>query len=67
MIGDKLTDIEAGYLSGCNTTLLLSGHGEKAYENLENYHGNPPDFVCQNLKEAVAWLLPRRFKYEVQL
>ena len=58
MIGDKLTDIEAGHASGCKTILLLSGHGEKAYKNLENYEGSLPDFVCQNLAEAVKWLLP---------
>jgi D-glycero-D-manno-heptose 1,7-bisphosphate phosphatase len=57
MIGDKLTDIEAGHLSGCKTILLLSGHGEKAHKDLENYHGIPPDFICQNLGEAVNWLL----------
>jgi len=58
MVGDKLTDIEAGQFSGCKTILLRSGHGEKAYKNLENYHGIPPNFTCQNLGEAVAWLLP---------
>ena len=58
MVGDKLTDIEAGRLSGCKTILLLSGHGEKAYKNLGDYHGTPPDFICQNLGEAVTWLLP---------
>lgn len=57
MIGDKLSDIEAGQLSGCKTILLLSGHGEKAYRDLENYHGIPPNFICQNLGEAIAWLL----------
>ncbi len=58
MIGDKLTDIEAGHLSGCKTILLLSGHGGKAYNDLENYTETPPDFICQNLGEAVNWLLP---------
>lgn len=57
MIGDKLTDIEAGHASGCKTILLLSGHGEKAYKDLENYEGTHPDFICRNLGEAVAWLL----------
>lgn len=62
MVGDKLTDVEAGNLSGCSTILLLSGHGEKAFENLENYQGAPPDFICQNLKEAVTWLLPKKLE-----
>ncbi len=58
MIGDKLSDIEAGHLGGCKTILLLSGHGEKAHKDLENYQGAPPDFICRNLGEAVNWLLP---------
>jgi D-glycero-D-manno-heptose 1,7-bisphosphate phosphatase len=58
MIGDKLTDVEAGHSTGCKTVLLLSGHGENAYKNLESYEGTLPDFVCQNLGEAVKWLLP---------
>jgi D-glycero-D-manno-heptose 1,7-bisphosphate phosphatase len=58
MIGDKLTDVEAGHASGCKTVLLRSsGHGEKAFEKLEGYSGTQPDFICQTLGEAVAWLL----------
>lgn len=58
MIGDKLSDIEAGHASGCKTILLRSSsHGEKAFEKLENYSGASPDFICQNLGEAVKWLL----------
>jgi D,D-heptose 1,7-bisphosphate phosphatase len=58
MIGDKLSDIQAGQLCGCRTILLLSGHGEKAYKDLKFRHEAPPDFICQNLREAVTWLLP---------
>ena len=58
MIGDKLTDNEAGKLCGCKTILVRSGYGEKAYKELENHPGNLPDFICQNLGQAVTWLLP---------
>jgi D-glycero-D-manno-heptose 1,7-bisphosphate phosphatase len=63
MVGDKLTDIEAGHAVGCRTILLRSsGHGEKAYKQLKNYSGTPPDFVCQNLGEAATWLLQNLIK-----
>jgi len=58
MIGDKLTDIQAGYSAGCKTILLLSGHGEKAHKEIENNPIASADFICQNLGEAVAWMLP---------
>ncbi len=56
MIGDKLTDIEAGHLSGCKTILLLSGFGVDSQKKLANYSGERPNFICENLKEAVTWL-----------
>ena len=59
MIGDKLTDIEAGKLCGCKTILVRSGYGEKAYKELENHPENLPDFICQNLGQAIRWLLPQ--------
>ncbi len=59
MIGDKLTDIEAGQESGCKTILVRSGFGEKSYNNLVNYSGVVPDYICNDLNEAVAWLLPK--------
>lgn len=59
MIGDKLTDIEAGNASGCKTILVRSGLGEKSYNELVNYSEADPSFICNNLKEAVAWLLPK--------
>ncbi len=61
MIGDKLSDIEAGQLSGCKTILLLSGHGEKAYKDIESLHKVPPDYICQTLGDAVTWMLSNFF------
>lgn len=62
VIGDKLTDIEAGYSSGCKTIFLLSGLGANSLKELAGYSGANPNFVCQNLKEAVTWLLPQMLK-----
>lgn len=56
MVGDKLTDIEAGKASGCKTILVLSGRGEKAYKELQDGGKVSPDFVAKTLEEAVKWI-----------
>ena len=53
MIGDKLTDIEAGQRAGCQALLVLTGYGERAAAN--------PDLSavekCLNLDRAVSLIL----------
>ena len=56
MIGDKLTDIEAGRASGCKTILIRTGRGEKTYNELKDGNNILPDFVAQTLGEAVQWI-----------
>ena len=55
-IGDKLSDIEAGKRSGCETALVLSGRGRRTLEELKTTHGSYPDYVCETLLDAVAWV-----------
>jgi len=56
-IGDKETDIEAGWRVECKTILVLTGHGQKTWINwsvpFRPYH------VARNLEEAVMWILRR--------
>lgn len=54
MIGDKDTDLEAGRRAGCKTILVLTGYGEETKKNLNGYR---PDFIAQDLLEAVNWIL----------
>lgn len=53
-IGDKLTDIEAGRRIGCKVILVLSGKTGR-----DDYKSWPtkPDYIRENLKEAVDWII----------
>ncbi len=56
MIGDSVKDIECAKNAGCNFSILVkTGNGKKA-EKLLAAKGIKPDFVANNLFEAVQWL-----------
>ena len=55
MIGDKISDIEAGKAAGCKTILVLTGYGREARDN-----GCQPDVVVDNLLGAAGWIVGRR-------
>ena len=49
MVGDRWRDIDCGRRAGCKTVFIDWGHDEELRE--------PPDFSCENLGEAVRWIL----------
>lgn len=53
-IGDSRRDIEAGDTMGCKTILLLTG--KEDLEKVKTWEIKP-DFIKNNLKEAVKWVL----------
>jgi len=53
-IGDSRLDIGAGKNMGCKTILLLTG--KEAIEDSKTWE-HKPDFVMNNLMEAVKWVL----------
>lgn len=54
MIGDSLHDLEAGRRAGCAMNILvLTGHGSQEHAKLTAEDAKP-DFVAQNLAEAVS-------------
>jgi D-glycero-D-manno-heptose 1,7-bisphosphate phosphatase len=56
MVGDKATDVDLGHNAGCRAILVQTGFGEKVLSG--NYqHHTQPDFIAQNLTEAVDWIL----------
>jgi len=59
MIGDRITDIIAGARAGCKTILVETGaHLEKPIETTEPIDPRiRPDFVCQDLSQAVEVIL----------
>jgi D-glycero-D-manno-heptose 1,7-bisphosphate phosphatase len=54
IVGDKATDVEFARNAGTHNILLRTGYGERVlegkYQNLEGQ----PEFIAQDLKEAVA-------------
>ncbi len=56
VIGDKVSDLEAGRACGCRTVLVLTGYGEQALAEMQE-RGLRPDFTAANLVEAVRWIL----------
>jgi D-glycero-D-manno-heptose 1,7-bisphosphate phosphatase len=61
MIGDKYVDIETAHRAGATGILVLTGYGR---EQREKYRANgvQPDFVVENLMEAVDGILSGAFK-----
>lgn len=52
MIGDRLTDMVAGKKSNCTTILVKTGFGKKEEKNIKSLM-ETPDYVCNNILEAV--------------
>ena len=60
MVGDRLTDIEAGFRAGCRS-ILLEGLGE---ENTGNFA--KPDYTAKNLLDATKFILSNDSSRESQ-
>ena len=41
LVGDKMTDIEAGYSAGCKTILVLTGHGNDEVKKVDEMNIKP--------------------------
>jgi D-glycero-D-manno-heptose 1,7-bisphosphate phosphatase len=59
MVGDKVSDLEAGRQVGCQTVLVLTGYGEKAREAC-NTSDFQPDYVSIDLYDATKWNLAKQ-------
>ncbi len=60
MIGDKLTDLQAGRAAGTSTVFLLSGFGREELEENRDEILRLSDKVCEDLTEAIQWILEQR-------
>lgn len=58
MIGDKVSDIQAGWRAGCVNLLVLTGYGARARLQFDALPFKP-DFVAADLLSAVEWILER--------
>lgn len=58
MIGDKLSDLEAGARAGCHTILVRTGYGHTFVDSLERTRFNVA-YVASDLADAVDFCLPQ--------
>jgi D-glycero-D-manno-heptose 1,7-bisphosphate phosphatase len=61
LIGDKLSDLEAGASAGCRTILARTGYGRALADTLEP-QGLNLEMIANDLREAVRFCLPRLLK-----
>jgi D-glycero-D-manno-heptose 1,7-bisphosphate phosphatase len=55
LVGDKLTDIQAGNLAGCQTVLVETGYGKA--ESKTQQEEIKIDRICSDLLNAIDWIL----------
>ncbi|UCE03523.1 MAG: HAD-IIIA family hydrolase [Candidatus Latescibacterota bacterium] len=58
LVGDKISDLEAGSAAGCTTILVRTGYGRDSERQLL-HRKNQPDHVAENILEAAHWILAR--------
>jgi D-glycero-D-manno-heptose 1,7-bisphosphate phosphatase len=56
MVGDKVSDLDAGRQVGCRAVLVLTGYGERTRETSKNSNLQP-DHISTDLYDAVEWIL----------
>jgi D-glycero-D-manno-heptose 1,7-bisphosphate phosphatase len=56
MVGDKVEDILFGLNIQAKSILVLTGYGKESLPKLKK-RGIKPDYVAQNLLDAVSWIV----------
>ena len=56
IVGDHLSDLQAGWTAGCRTVLVTTGRGLETRKNLAG-HPRQPDHIADGLAGAVDWIL----------
>jgi D-glycero-D-manno-heptose 1,7-bisphosphate phosphatase len=59
VVGDTMSDLEAGYAAGCRNILVRTGYGLEQ-EALFNGHHFQPDYVAEDLWAATEWIIWRK-------
>ncbi|AGB42166.1 histidinol-phosphate phosphatase family protein [Halobacteroides halobius DSM 5150] len=57
MVGDKISDVETARRVGAKGILVLTGYGRGNYENDRDSWEVKPDYVAEDLHDAVEWIL----------
>lgn len=56
VVGDKISDLEAGYAVRCRNILVRTGYGLESEKEFSGYAWQP-EFVADNLLDAARWIL----------
>ncbi len=56
VVGDRISDLEAGRAAGCTLVLVRTGYGRESERELEE-HELRPDFIASDVAEACGWIL----------
>ncbi len=59
VVGDKLSDLQAGYAVGARTVLVRTGYGAETEVSLDAAEFMP-DYIAQDVLDAVRWILANR-------
>ena len=59
MVGDTVKDLGAGRAVDATTVLVLTGYGRGELQHQSDRWTVHPDHVCEDLLEAVQWILAR--------
>ena len=59
VVGDRGVDVELARQLGAKAILVLTGYGRGEWEYRKNEWKGTPDFVAEDLFEAVRWILGR--------
>ena len=57
VIGDRVRDVETGHAAGARSVMVMTGYGREEYPDQRVTRTRQPDHVCENLLEAVRWIL----------
>jgi len=57
VVGDRFTDVEMAHNGGAKAILVLTGYGKGEFEFVGSTSRVKPDFVAEDLSEAVDWIL----------
>lgn len=62
VIGDRGMEVEFGHRVGAKTILVLTGYGKGEWEYCRNQWSVQPDYVAEDLLQAVQWILKKEDK-----
>lgn len=57
VVGDKLSDVSLAHNVGAKGILVLTGYGKGELEYLSGEFKQKPDYVAEDLRDAVKWIL----------